>query len=330
VPERKLLTALHEPRAVNSVAVSPDGRLVAYGTFENVVKVVELPGGKEACRCAAERGAAVAFSPEGKLLAIATHPRLIELWEVGPWRRRNVEFAGNLSPWVLLSVAFSRDGSKVAAGGGIFPPKAISGQAAVWDVITGRLEMAVKADAAIMHVEFSPDGRHLATACLDTKATLWELSSGKEYRSYRDPEAGLVRVHFLNGGETIATLGPRSGVKLFKRSSATAHARMRFDNYLVEAVSVTADSRLIASGGADCVVRLWHAQTQEHLAVLGPSSDDPRHRLVARREVGGLGSCRRGHCGARWPGGIRAHASRPSRASNRAGVPQGGSNAHFR
>jgi len=272
VPERKLLTTLPEARGVNTIAISPDGRRAAYGTFEQLVKVIELPRGREIHRCQTEQGGAgVAFSPDGTLLAIATPPRLVELWEVETWTRREVDFQGDL--FTYLSVAFSPDGSMVAAGGGIFPPQAISGQAYVWDVASGQRVIAVKAGAAFMHVEFSPDGRHLATASLDTRATLWDLSSGEPAHSYRDPESGLVRLRLMDNGSTIATLGPGSGIKLFAAGSDAPHARMKLGDANVDTMNVTADGQLIASGGRDRLVRLWDTRTHEPVAVLGPTSD---------------------------------------------------------
>jgi WD40 repeat protein/serine/threonine protein kinase len=273
VTERKLLAAVAERRGVNSISLTPDGRRVAYGTFEGIVKVVELPQAKEVHRTTADAGAPVAFSRDGTLLAIATHPHKVELWDMETWTRRQIDLAGDLRPGVLLSVAFSPDGSMVAVGGGTFPPNTISGQAAAWDITSGKRIATLSANAAIMHVEFSSDGQQLATACLDTKATLWDLHSGQPVRSYCDPESGLVCVRFLEDEKCLATLGPRSGVKLFKADRETPHAQMKFDDHLLEAMSVSADGRMIASGGTDRLVRLWDPKTNKNFAILGPESD---------------------------------------------------------
>jgi WD40 repeat protein len=72
---------------ISHVAVSPDGRLVAAGSF-NMVKVWEAATGREVC-VLEEAHNDVAFSPDGLLLATGGggfHGRTITLWEVATWR----------------------------------------------------------------------------------------------------------------------------------------------------------------------------------------------------------------------------------------------------
>ncbi len=274
VPERKLLTTIHEDRGVHSIALSPDGKLAAFGTYGNIVKVMELPAAKEVHRSSAGWGSPVAFSSDGKLLALASHPRIVELWDTASWTRHDVEFEGDLPPWQLLSICFSPGDSLIAVGGGIFPPEPIYGQAAVWNVSTGKRLITVKAKAAVMHLDFSPDGRQLATASLDSHATLWSLASGLGLHSYRDLEAGLHGVGFLDGGETIVTLGPRSGLKFFEAGAEMPFARLRSDEFRMLAMSVSPDRSVVASGGTDGRVHIWDADRQQEAAVLDPKKSE--------------------------------------------------------
>lgn len=270
VPERTLLETIREERGVHTIAISRDGNLAAFGTYGHVVKVVELPGGREVHRTSAGWGSPVAFSSDGKLLAIAAHPKLVELWDTASWTRRDIDFDGDLPPWALLSIRFSPDDSLIAVGGGVFPPKPIYGQAAVWQVSTGKRVVAVKANASVMQVDFSPDGRQLATASLEARATLWSLDSGLAVHSYRDLESGLHGVGFLDDGDTVVTLGPRSGIKLFATREETPFARLRSDEFRMLAMSILSGRGVIASGGTDGKVRIWDANRRHAAVVLDP------------------------------------------------------------
>jgi WD40 repeat protein len=268
--QRQVAASFLETHSVIGVALSQDGSYLAYGTLEGVVKAVELASGREVLQSKA--GPAVAFSPNGKWLAAASYPGEIHLWNTENWARQEVTFAGN--PRNLLSVCFSPDSTKLAAGGGTFPPQTLVGEASVWDVETGERVIAATKSAAIMEIQFTPDGRHLVTACLDTNADFWELSSGDRVHTFRDPESGLNRVSVFPNGNIVATLGPGSGIKLFDRAARQPHARLRIDGVATHALAISPDGRQIISGGADRLVRLWDAQTYEPIAVLQPGNDD--------------------------------------------------------
>jgi WD40 repeat protein/serine/threonine protein kinase len=269
VEQHQAVASFLEAHSVIGVGLSPTGAFLAYGTLNNVVKVIDLATGLELLR--ANAGPAVAFSPDGKWLAAAGYSGEIHLWNTADWSRKEISFQGE--PKNLLSVTFSPDSSMLAAGGGTFPPEPLVGQASVWNVATGERVISATKSAAIMEVQFDHDGRHLVTACLDTRADFWELSSSDRVRSYRDPESGLNRVSVFPNGSTVATLGPGPGVKLFDVAADQPHARLRFGNAATHALAISPNGKLIATGGTDRVVRFWDAQTYEPIAALQPGND---------------------------------------------------------
>src|SRR2546428_21020 len=64
------------------VAFSPDGKLLATAGFDNVIKLWEWPGGKEARTLAGHTGPVycVAFHPNGTTLASGSLDKTIRLW----------------------------------------------------------------------------------------------------------------------------------------------------------------------------------------------------------------------------------------------------------
>ena len=272
LPQNKVRATFHELHGISSVSLTSDGSRVAYGTFEKLFKVCDVASSQEVFRQDTPQGnPMLAFSPDGKRLVVVSPVGEIGLWNAEKWTQFPVTFGGEPIP--LLAVAFSPDGTKLLAGGGTFPPDKLYGQAAVWEVETGQRVVTVSHSAAVMHVEFAPDGEHFATSSLDTKCKLWELSSGEAVQTYRDPESGLVRMAFYPDGKQVATLGPTSGIKLFHRDATEPHTRLRFDGAYLTALGISPDGELIVSGGHDRVVRLWNAKTYQPMAVLRPGSD---------------------------------------------------------
>lgn len=79
-------------------------------------------------------------------------------------------------PRPYTSVAFSADGSKVAAGN-------LEGIIRIWDANSGKELHLLKGHEGVWAVAFSPDGSKLATGGWDQRIKIWDVASGKEAQS---------------------------------------------------------------------------------------------------------------------------------------------------
>jgi RNA polymerase sigma factor (sigma-70 family) len=141
-----------------AAAVSPDGRLIAFGSQHDMIAVHELAGGAELWRVEklARGVGCLAFSPDGRTLAWGSQvdPK-IHLTEVATGKERQA-FTGHRGG--AVSLTFSADGKTLVSGGG-------DTTLLVWD-LTGRAR-----------------GGALSAAELDT---LWqELLGDDAPRAYR-------------------------------------------------------------------------------------------------------------------------------------------------
>src|SRR5262249_49619492 len=117
--------ALKEPRGVRAVAFAPDGKLLACGDFDNLLKLRDTTTGKGVRTLRGHSGGvnSGAFFPDGKTLASAGLDGTVRLWDVatGQQKRLLSENAEALRVIgltdVLYSVAVAPDGKTVAACG---------------------------------------------------------------------------------------------------------------------------------------------------------------------------------------------------------------------
>ena len=149
----RILAAASEDAAVDSLAASPDGKWLASGAKDGVVKVWEAATGHEARNFRADDGdvTCLVFSPDGKQLVTSSGDKSIKIWDVSGGQLVRTLDAG--STWVS-GICLSPDGKELASAG---RDSAIK----IWNTQTGAEIRALKA-ADRTDVTFSPDGKWIA------------------------------------------------------------------------------------------------------------------------------------------------------------------------
>lgn len=164
-----------------AAALSPDGKLIATGGYDQEIKLWDATSGAEVRTIAGHNGAVfdLAFSPSGKLLASASADRSVKLWDVATGERLDT-FGQPLKE--LYTVAFTPDGRHVVAGG-------VDNRIRVWELSDTAKEgtnpllyTRFAHESAVIKLAFSPDGRWLASAAEDRTVKLWDAKSYLEKR----------------------------------------------------------------------------------------------------------------------------------------------------
>jgi RNA polymerase sigma factor (sigma-70 family) len=197
-----------------SVAVSPDGKVLASGDFsDGTIHFWDLTQGKllHQVKIGDQSGEgvnALAFSPSGQVLAVAEsalnkarlaretaepHAR-IQLWEVRTGRKLR-EFAAHR--YCVSSLAFAPDGTVLASTG--WSDKSIS----LWDAESGTKLFAVPCESGNGVVRVSPDGRMLAWGDSWGKIRLWEMASKKLRRKFQGHTGAICSLAFSPDGQTL-------------------------------------------------------------------------------------------------------------------------------
>ena len=141
-------------RSVKSISFSPDGKIMASGSYDTTIRLWSLPEGRYKKTLKGHRKSinSMDFSADGKLLASASRDNTARVWDVETGKHKKI-FKGHKDD--VMHIALSPDGKTLASWG-------IDQILNIWDVETGKLKKSITEHIApIGDISFSSVGPEL-------------------------------------------------------------------------------------------------------------------------------------------------------------------------
>ena len=244
---------------VASACYSPDGKLIATGSWDNSAKVWEVATNRVVRKFEGVHTGSVnsvAFSKDGTRLLTASDDKTAILWSIESGDVVH-KFIGHTDR--VLSAAFSPDGSLIVTASN-------DKTARIWRTDGQFVREFAGHQWGLTCATFMPTGKELITGSEDNTARLWDVSTGDKLIEFRGHTARVTSVAVSPDGTRILTGSRDQSAKLWDADPAKSvegqgKEILTLNRHTEEVTSVTFSSedngRQILTGSRDGTAVIW-------------------------------------------------------------------------
>ncbi|MBE9186323.1 trypsin-like peptidase domain-containing protein [Microcoleus sp. LEGE 07076] len=250
-PSGELKTTLQgHAEAVNAVAMSADGKVLASGSDDKTVKIWNLETGAVLRTLSGHSGAvsSVAFSPDGLFVASGSWDKKIKIWNA-----KTGELLRTLTGHSALvnAVAIAPDSKTLASG-------SKDGSIRFWNLATGQAIRTINGkNLSVLSLAFTPDGKSLAAGNSNGTIGLWNAGNGQLIRRLSGHTDGVWSVAISRDGSMLVSGSWDKSVRLWDVRSGDLRGSLSGHSGYVSAVAISGDGKTIVSAGWLGEIKIW-------------------------------------------------------------------------
>ena len=267
---------------LNSLAFKPDGKYLASGSGDNIVRIWDLSIDKcHELEGHSDSVNSVAYSPDGRFLASGSKDHTVRIWDLidkDLTKAKCYELKGHSDS--VTSVAYSPDGKYLASGSD-------DRTVLIWDWKEKKCHISKKHTYSIGGVLFSPDGYHLAGVAGDNTILIWNLNRREKPQIINSRVDGISGAAYSPDGRYLSCSMRGGSVWIY---DVDDHEHLVLNVYIdkIESIVYSPDGRQIACGYKNGAMVIWDVESKEirllqerYILMLNHSTISPDGKYLA-------------------------------------------------
>lgn len=260
---------------VDAVAISKDGQILVSGSYDNTIKLWDLPTGKSVYTLVGHSSSvhSVAISADKKTVVSGSDDGTMRVWNAatGELIRTVKDSASQRNTATKVqSVSISQDGQKFVSGGDDRTVK-------IWQLDTGKLLQKLHGHShKVEVVAIAPDNQKILSGSDDGTIKIWQLETGELIRTIHGYFGAIYALDISANGQTIVSGHGQKQIKIWQLETGEL-VRTLYGNFgAVYAVAISPDSKTVATadflgdslGHQTVAIQLWDIVTGELIHTL--------------------------------------------------------------
>jgi WD40 repeat protein len=261
---------------LKSVAFSPDNQELAVGGDDKLVHTFNAETGAAGEVFGGQGGPviAVAYAGPARIVSASADKTAAVFNTLPEWTLARTIGGGPMSPLVdrVTALAFSPDNKLLASGGG---DPSRSGELKLWNVADGTLarDLPEAHSDTVFGLDFSSDGKYLASCAADKFVKVFDVATGKFVRSFEGHTHHVLGVRWRADGKVLASCGADNVVKVWDFVTGDQLRTIQGFGKEVTSIQFVGSTSLVLVSSGDKTVRLYNVDNAQQQRAFGGAAD---------------------------------------------------------
>lgn len=272
---QQALAASRQP--VTALAFSSDGSLWAAADVQGLVQLYTTDSASPVRSFNTDGGSISGLTfLSGDLLLTSSATQGASVWDTAVrWSlQRTIGDPADPSQLVdrVLTLAFSPDGKQLVSGGG---EPSRSGEIKVWNVADGELvrELEDAHSDTVFSVQFSTDGKYLASSAADRMIKVFRMEDGGPIRTFEGHTHHVLDLSWRADGKWLASCGADNVIKVWDfDANSQVRTIQAFKKEVTSIAFLGTTAHTVASSG-DRSIRVHNAADGKQIRALDGAAD---------------------------------------------------------